>query len=240
MLHVLKVTRSVDYIPVLPNPSETIAPLDPALHPIWKKTFAVTPESFCLARRRLGELLRTLPLSETEVFDTTLAVGEALGNALDHTDAFGVRLVTSCYRDRVLFDVTDCGSGFDEKHLFAASRASFGVFGEGQTKARKEASAKGSTSAEEAAAEIDTQPQVSKVAEPTAQEPTEQPVQSQAPEAAQPQESQPQSASQEQEQCCVQERGRGIKLMKLLLDAVWIEQREGLSGTVVHLVKLLR
>ena len=40
--------------------------------------------------------------------------------------------------------------------------------------------------------------------------------------------------------CAEGERGRGIRLMRLLCDAVSITRREGTSGTLVRLVKLVR
>ena len=41
-----------------------------------------------------------------------LAVGEALGNAVDHTCEGGVLATVSAYPDRAIVEVTDCGQGF--------------------------------------------------------------------------------------------------------------------------------
>ena len=92
-----------------------------------------------------------------------LAVGEAIGNAADHTCEGGILTTVAAYADRVIIDVADCGAGYT-------------------------------------LADDEEPPEVS---------------------------------------CCA-ERGRGVKLMRLLTDAVSISVKPSGKGTVVHLVKLVR
>lgn len=163
----LCICRLVDFIPVRRNaPKPAIPALDPMVLPVWKSTMRVPAEQLQAARRRLEELLARTDLTPDEAFDLTLAGGEALGNAVDHTCAEGVLLTISAYPDRVVIEVTDCGDGFE---LPAGEEPPCG-------------------SSEGAPGEI--------------------------------------------------ERGRGIKLMRMLADAVDIRRKTTGCGTMVQLVKL--
>ena len=64
------------------------------------------------ARGRVEELLGTVGFSPDDLYDMCLAVGEALGNAVDHTCEGGILATVSAYPDRAIVEVTDCGSGF--------------------------------------------------------------------------------------------------------------------------------
>ena len=81
-------------------------------------------------RGRVECLCEGLPLKADEVFDLTLAVGEALGNAVDHAGERGVLVTVAAYADRVVVDVADCGQGFslgpDEELPEAAADAERG------------------------------------------------------------------------------------------------------------------
>ena len=154
--------RMLDYMPVVRSGTRRrVSALDPSVLPSWRTTFRVEPVALSEARERVGELLSSLPLSADEVFDMTLAVGEALGNAVDHTCGGGVLATIAAYPDRATIEVTDCGGGFE-------------------------------------LAEDEELP----VAGPCA------------------------------------ERGRGIRLMRLLADSVSVTRKTAGEGTVVRLVKL--
>ena len=112
---------------------------------------------------RVEQLVSRMPFSADEVFDLTLAVGEAMGNAVDHTDGRDALVSVTSYPDRVVVDVTDCGEGFEVETLEDVPMA-------GET----------------------------------------------------------------------DERGRGIRLMHLLVDSVSIERRAHGRGTRVRIVKLVR
>ena len=158
----LRRMRVLDHLPVTrAGFARTPAPLDPSVLPCWRLTFRVRPAALASARERARGLLSELPLTQDQVFDMTLATGEALGNAVDHTCGGGVLLTMAAYPDRVCVEVTDCGEGF--------------------------AVAEGEEAVE---------------ADPLA------------------------------------ERGRGIRLMRLLADSVTIERKAAGEGTVVRLVKL--
>lgn len=158
----LSLMRMVDFMPVSrAGTRRKVTALDPTVLPRWRTTFRVGADELASARKRLHELLGGLPFSQDEVFDMTLACGEALGNAVDHTCGGGVLATVAAYPDRVTVEVTDCGEGFS------------------------------------------------------------------LPEDEDPPEAGPLS-----------ERGRGIKLMRLLADSVSIAPKQAGEGTVVRLVKL--
>lgn len=158
----LALMRVVDFMPVSRMGSNRkVRELDPSVLPQWRTTFRVSAQELGCARARVEELCRQLPLSADEVFDLTLAVGEALGNAVDHASRKGVLVTVAAFADRVIVDVADCGAGFalaaDEEAPMADGSA---------------------------------------------------------------------------------ERGRGIRLMRLLADSVSISPKSTGKGAVVHLVKL--
>lgn len=162
VMRAFKLSRLVDYVPVSAVGQRTRVPeLDPSVKPLWRTALPVCPSDLTSARMRVQELLGELPLAPDEVFDMTLAVGEAMGNAVDHTDGTGVLVTVCAYPDRAVVEVTDCGEGYEIA-------------------------------------------------------PDEEPV------------------------SCTgcEERGRGIKLMRLLADSVSISRRPGGRGTIARLVKL--
>ncbi len=153
--------RMTDFVPIAREGAADEVPDLPAnALPRRRTTFRVDAEQLGRARRRLDQLISSLPLSEDEAFDIGLASGEAVGNAVDHTSADGVLVTVAVYDDRVVVDVADCGEGF--------------------------------LPSEE---EVDTADEFS-------------------------------------------ERGRGIKLMRLLADSVTISPKSTGAGTVVRLVKM--
>ena len=160
----LVICRLVDFVPVTGGgPKPPIPALDPSVRPDWHGTVRVDPARMSDARRRMEQLLDKTGLTPDEAFDLTLAGGEALGNAIDHTCAEGVLLSVWVYPDRVVVEVTDCGRGFelgeDERPPVGSGDAAL-------------------------------------------------------------------------------ERGRGIKLMRMLADSVEIRRKASGDGTVVRLVKL--
>ena len=153
----------VDVIPVSEVGDRPQAPvLDPSVRPTWQRSLRVDPSRLSDARSWVEGLLGGTTLSRDEVFDLTLACGEALGNAIDHAHSDEVYLMLACYPDRLACEVTDDGCGFEL------------------------------ADGEEVVSE-----------------------------------------------CGTEERGRGIRLMRMLADSVSIERKPTGEGTVVRLVKLL-
>ena len=106
--------RVVDYLPVSRAGVEReVEALDPQALPLWRTTFRVDGETLAESRGRLSTLLDRVPLTPDEAFDMTLACGEALGNAVDHTSEGGILVTVAAYPDRVVVDVADRGLGFD-------------------------------------------------------------------------------------------------------------------------------
>lgn len=158
----LQIARLLDVLHVSSAEKPPIPVLAPDTPPLWSKMFAIRPgvENLGEYRRRVAELLGTLPLSRDDCFDIALAVGEALSNAYDHAcDAKGSTMSVVAYADRVVIDVRDCGCGYE-------------------------------ISADE--------------------EPPES-----------------------------RERGRGIRLMRMLVDSVEVRRRVDAPGTQVRLIKLI-
>lgn len=180
----LVICRLVDFVPVTgTGPKPPIPALDPTVRPQWHGTMRVDPAELSRARGRVEQLLSQTGLTPDEVFDMTLAGGEALGNAIDHTCAEGVLLTVSVYADRVVVEVADCGDGFDAAEKGAGSGADAGAgAGVASVEAMPAAVPAGTSSLE---------------------------------------------------------RGRGIKLMRMLADSVEIAPKPSGAGTVVRLVKLI-
>lgn len=158
----LALMRVVDFMPVSrAGMRRRVSELDPSVLPEWRRTFRVGSGQMAQVRGQVERLCQGLPLTGDEVFDLTLAVGEALGNAVDHAGERGVLVTAAAYGDRIVVDVADCGCGF-----------SLG-----------------------------------------------------------PDEEPPEAASDA-------ERGRGIRLMRMLTDSVSISPKSTGEGSVTHLVKL--
>ena len=162
VLRALRIARVVDYASVSTDAGEGDVPeLDPSVLPLWRRVIRIDPTDMREARDKVEELLEGLDFSADDRFDAKLAVGEALGNAVDHTDGSCVLMAVAGYPDRVVVEVSDCGCGLQG---------------------------------------------------PVGDQPTGP----------------------------WNERGRGIKLMRLLADSVTITKKNVGSGTVVRIVKLAR
>ncbi len=148
----------IDYMPVLEDKDVVVPALDPSISPTYRTTVSVDPTDLEATRKYLHSLLVELPMSEEDIFDITLACGEAVSNAVDHGSTCDVYATIAGYDDRVCIEVTDSGCGYSENN------------------------------------------------------------------------------NQKNEV----ERGRGIKLMRLLCDSVVISKKETGPGTVVRLVKLYK
>lgn len=162
VLRALKIARIVDLCPVsLMGTHHEVRELNPSALPLWRYTIPVDKDHLANVRGRIEELAENVCMSSDAVFDITLAAGEALGNACDHTSGEGVLATVSAYPDRIVVEVTDCGEGISMDEV------------------------------------------------------------------------------EWRETSCDAERGRGIKLMSLLVDRVSISERPSGSGTVVRLTKMV-
>lgn len=110
----LRIARIVDLVPVsAAGEHRSVSELSPSALPLWSTTLPVHSYDMQAVRHRVSELARRLPFTNDEVFDLTLAVGEALGNACDHASGKGVFATISAYSDRIVVEVVDRGAGFD-------------------------------------------------------------------------------------------------------------------------------
>lgn len=170
VLRALALARVVDFAPVSAfGTSRDVPALDPGARPLWRHAFRIDPCDLAETRAKVADLLRSLPLTEDERFDANLAVGEAMGNAIDHTDDQCALVTMVGYPDRVMAEVTDNGRGCPQGAAAPAAPAALEEPCDGWN-----------------------------------------------------------------------ERGRGIKLMRMLADSVTISARPQGAGTVVRIVKLAR
>lgn len=108
----LSLARLVDFVPVSEaNRSPDVPALDPSALPLWRTILRIDPANLASTRHHVVKLLDRMPLSHDESFDLGLAVGEAMGNAVDHAEGCSL-IEVACYRDRAVVEVSDCGEGF--------------------------------------------------------------------------------------------------------------------------------
>jgi anti-anti-sigma factor len=87
--------------------------------PLWEESFSFPAEVSQMAaiRHQLTEIVAPLGLTEAAVFDTKVAVGEALANAIRHGSPRGaedrVLVDVRGFSDRFEVIVSDSGCGFD-------------------------------------------------------------------------------------------------------------------------------
>ncbi len=104
--------RLVDFIPVTRMTSGTVPDIEPGARALWARTAKVEPDDLAATRSKVRAWLSDMRLTPDQVFDMTLACGEAMGNAVDH--GCGCALVTlTAWPDRAVMEVTDCGCGFN-------------------------------------------------------------------------------------------------------------------------------
>lgn len=161
VLRFMQIARLVDVLHVTPAERPPVPVLSPGTAPVWSRSISIAEgvEHLGMYRHRVVELLQGLPMGRDAVFDTALAVSEALGNAYDHAGGRCCVMNVRAYRDRVVVEVCDRGCGFE----------------------------------------------ISSDEEPEESE----------------------------------ERGRGIRLMRMLVDSVEVRRRDDGAGTMVRLIKLL-
>jgi len=107
----------------LPHPSRAVAPGDQSValpaKPLWEHefTFAASTEALPTARRRVTAFAEVAGLYGSDLFEFSVAVAEALSNALVHGSPHGadddIRVRFFCYDDEVAVEVADGGGGID-------------------------------------------------------------------------------------------------------------------------------
>ena len=84
VLRSLRIARVVDFAPVTgAGAHREVADLDPTVVPNWRTTLSVDARHLSQTRARVEQLVGRMPFSPDQMFDITLAVGEAMGNAVD-------------------------------------------------------------------------------------------------------------------------------------------------------------
>ena len=106
-------------IPSAPGPpgGDAEAPLRAPDHPRWEHefTFPATTRQLRAARRRVAAFAEVAGLDGPDLFELSVAVAEALANAVVHGSPRGadddVRVRFFCYEDEVAVEVVDSGDG---------------------------------------------------------------------------------------------------------------------------------
>lgn len=120
VMALLKRARLVDFVPVSSAASrERANELDPSVQPLWRTVIPINKNDIARTRATIEHLLEQVPLSPDELFDAVLAAGEAVGNAVDHTDGVGAVVTVAGYPDRAIIEVSDSGPGFDPNKALA-------------------------------------------------------------------------------------------------------------------------
>ncbi|MDZ4170384.1 MAG: anti-sigma factor antagonist [Coriobacteriia bacterium] len=92
---------------------------EPDSEPLWEQEFDIEADVDHLSASRsvIADSLRSLGLPEAALFDVKVALGEALANAIRHgaptSGKAAVRVRVVAFGDRVVFEVTDNGPGFN-------------------------------------------------------------------------------------------------------------------------------
>lgn len=124
VMRTLTIARVVDFLPVSRAGERPEVPeLDPSVLPLWHTTLRIDPSNLADTRKHVATLIDRMPFSPDEKFDLLFAVGEAMGNAVDHADGCCLVDVAS-YPDRAVIEVSDCGDGFDPNMEHGRLRAS--------------------------------------------------------------------------------------------------------------------
>ena len=113
VMRMLSRARIVDFVPVSGVKADVQVPeLEPGTLPLWRTIMRIDPTNLAATRKHVGVLIDRMPLGSDDAFDLGLAVGEAMGNAVDHAGGFSL-VEVACYKDRAVIEVSDCGEGFD-------------------------------------------------------------------------------------------------------------------------------
>ncbi len=132
VLSIFRRARLVDFVPVSAAGARgKVQELDPSVMPLWRTAMPIDCGDLSLTRASIERLLEQSPLSSDELFDAMLAAGEAMGNAVDHTDGTDTLVTVTGYPDRVIIEVSDRGPGFDPAAAPCAGAGSHAERGRG-------------------------------------------------------------------------------------------------------------
>jgi anti-sigma regulatory factor (Ser/Thr protein kinase) len=114
-------------VPGAPGPPEgdLDAPLKASGRPRWEHEFSfpATTRQLRAARRRIAAFAEVAGLEGSDLFELTIAVAEALANAVVHGSPHGadddVHVRFFCYEDEVAVEVVDAGDGMAATPLCA-------------------------------------------------------------------------------------------------------------------------
>lgn len=103
----------VDFIPVSRISQVSFSDLVPQTSGLLSRTLFVQRGCMKQCRDQVRQMLSAEFLSESEIYDLVLAVGEALGNAFDHSGSPCAYVSYTQYADRVFIKVSDDGCGIN-------------------------------------------------------------------------------------------------------------------------------
>ncbi len=120
IVRALRQTRLCDFIPVVAKEvarrRKLPIPVEEAPQSVRTMSVPSDPAYLAETRHAVSSMFLDLSLPANTVYDLVLALGEALGNAFDHgtdpkRDDAMITVTVSVYRDRIVMEVNDCGSG---------------------------------------------------------------------------------------------------------------------------------
>jgi anti-sigma regulatory factor (Ser/Thr protein kinase) len=120
--------RAVPPAPGPPGGDET-TPVRAGEHPRWEHEFSfpATTRQLRAARRRVAAFAEVAGLDDVSLFELSVAVAEALANAVVHGSPGGadddVHVRFFCYEDEVAVEVVDGGAGMDATPICAPPAA---------------------------------------------------------------------------------------------------------------------
>lgn len=114
IMHKLRLGRLIDLMPTVPVKEKAeIKPLPKGVLPLNRLALRIDEENLEYAREELRKLFNALPLDEDEIFDLTLAAGEAMGNFILHTPAKVGFITVEVFEDRIHVEAVDDGPGYE-------------------------------------------------------------------------------------------------------------------------------
>ena len=114
IIRAFKLCRMLDFTSIKSlNRKLSAEAFEPKELPQHSQVIQIDRSDLARTRARVRAVLETLPFDEHQIFDTLLAIGEAIGNAVDHSGSDCSMIRMNMYSDRVIVDITDCGTGYE-------------------------------------------------------------------------------------------------------------------------------
>ena len=109
--HTFLVAKLSEHISIsIKDSSEAVVSTNALGIPLWQMSIPIATHDFSVLRERIESYLLHAPFNDEERFDLTLAIGEAIGNVIDHARVAGAFVKVTIFTDRVVADVVNEGA----------------------------------------------------------------------------------------------------------------------------------